>query len=129
MVRARRFGWIGVFPALVLLGAPSPASASDAVVIVRTYNTYGMPQHVVRSASETVRSLFSDAGIAARWRDCRVVGKDVRSDTDPCSDSLMPNEVIVRLVGGRGAIEVNATVSLGDAFIDPLTKAGSLATI
>jgi hypothetical protein len=39
----------------------------------------------------------------------------------------MPDEVIVRLVGGRDAIPVEATVSLGDAFIDPLTKAGSLA--
>jgi hypothetical protein len=114
--------------ALVSLSAGN-AAAADHVVIIRAYNTYGVSEQAVRTASRTLRRLFSDAGIDAKWRDCRVVGRRARHENDPCADPLKPNELIVRVVGGRAITGADGTMSLGDAFIDPETKKGALATV
>lgn len=130
MTRFLRDRWVRVFAIVVSWIAPVAAAASDHhVVIVRTYNTYGMSKDAVRTATYTVRRLFSDAGITTIWRDCRIAGRPARADTDACADSLKPNEVIVRVVAGRDPFRDDRTMTLGDSFIDPLTRAGSLATV
>jgi hypothetical protein len=114
----------------VSLLVPTAAAAADHVVIVRTYNTYGVSEHAARIASRTVKRLLSDAGIDAKWRDCRIVGRPAEPDTDPCADQVRPNELIVRLVAGKAAApREDGTVTLGDSFIDPVSKTGSLATV
>lgn len=129
MSGALRGTLIKALATLVWLTTASTAAASDHTLIVRIYNTYGVPEHAVRTASRTVRGLFSDAGIDAKWRDCRIVGRRKHKEADPCSDPLKPNELIVRVVTGRAIASSDATMSLGDAFIDPITKKGALATI
>lgn len=114
---------------LVCLAFASGASASDQVVVVRVYNSYGVSDHASRTASRTVHRLFQDAGLDTKWRHCRVVGRRAPLETDACSDSLRPNELIVRIVAGPQSASQDATMTLGDAFIDPATKAGALATV
>lgn len=114
---------------LVWLLAASGAVASDHTVIVRAYNTYGVSDRAVQTASQTVRRLFLDAGIDAQWRDCRIVGRRIQRKADPCGEPLKTNELIVRVVAGRAIASNDATMALGDAFIDPVTRAGALATI
>jgi hypothetical protein len=117
------------FAALLWLMATSAAAAADHVVILRAYNTYGVSDHAVQTASRTVRRLFSDAGIDAKWRDCRIVGRRSNQKSDPCSDPLKANELIVRVVAGTAIEDGDATMTLGNAFIDPVTRNGALATI
>ena len=129
MTRAVRRISAGAVAVLVWLSAARDASAHDRGVIVRVYNTYGVSDHTARTAADTVRRLFRDAGIETRWRYCRVVGRRTPLERDPCSDSLKANELIVRIVAGAPLPPGDATMSLGDAFIDPATKAGALATV
>lgn len=114
---------------LVPQSAAAAAEPSEHVVIVRAYNTYGVSEHAVRTAARIVRRLFSDAGIDAKWRDCRIAGRRKSHESDPCSDPLKPNELIVRVVGGNAIASGDTTMSLGDAFIDPVTREGALATV
>jgi len=114
---------------LVCLAFASGASASDQIVIVRAYNTYGLPAHVMRTASAAVRQLFRDAGIETHWRRCRIVGRRTPEESDLCANPLEPNELIVRIVRGPPLPSGDATMSLGDAFVDPATKTGALATV
>ncbi len=129
MSGALRVASISALTIVVWLLSAGVAAASDHSVIVRAYNTYGVPEHAVRAASRTVRQLLGDAGIDARWRDCRIVGKRARRDTDPCSDRLKSNELIVRVVTGSAIGSGDVTMALGDAFIDPATREGALATV
>jgi hypothetical protein len=120
---------IGATATLVSLSACGVAFASDHVVMVRAYNSYGLSQPAVRDASRTVCRLLSTAGLGIRWRDCRIAGRGNNRGADSCSDPLGPNEVIVRLVSGRAVVNASGTIALGDAFIDPVSRTGALATV
>ena len=65
-----------------------------------------------RSASQTVRRLFLDAGIDAQWRDFRIVGRRIQRKADPCGEPLKTNELIVRVVAGRAIASNDATMAL-----------------
>jgi len=106
------------------IGAPI-VSASSPVVIVRTYNTYGVGDGEMQTAARTLHGLLSAVAIAIRWRTCRVAGRT--SMADACAEPVAANELIVRLVESTG-VQTEST-TLGDAFIDPVSKSGSLATI
>jgi hypothetical protein len=73
--------------------------------------------------------LFSTAGIEARWKNCRVAGSRAAVSADACADPIVPNEVIVRIVAAPTAVRKDSTITLGDAFVDPMSRSGSLATI
>jgi hypothetical protein len=119
---------VGVLATLIWLSSTSGAAAADQVVI-KAYNTYGLPEHAARTVSRTVHRLFTDAGIETKWRHCRVVGRRTSLEQDPCSNVLAPNELIVRIVGGAAVGSGDPTMALGDAFIDPVTRQGALATV
>jgi hypothetical protein len=101
-------------------------SASSPIVVVRTYNTYGVAPGELQTAARTLHRLLSSVAIAIRWRTCRVAGQTPAAD--PCVDPVAANEVIVRLVESIGAGQAESA-ALGDAYIDPVLKTGSLATI
>src|SRR5262249_40388443 len=60
-----------------------------------------------------------------RWRTCRVAGRTPTAD--PCADPVSADEIVVRLVESTG-VQTEST-TLGDAFVDPVLKSGSMATI
>jgi len=119
---------IGALAALVWLSSSIGAEAADQVVI-KAYNTYGLSDHAARTVSRTVQQLFTDAGVETKWRHCRVVGRRTPLEQDPCSNVLAPNELIVRIVAGAAVAAADPTMALGDAFIDPVTRQGALATV
>jgi hypothetical protein len=67
----------------ILAVTVSPA-APAAGVIVRAYNTYGVPSRDIHTASQTVQLLLSTIAIDTRWRNCRVAGRPPH-EADPCS--------------------------------------------
>jgi hypothetical protein len=116
---------------LLLVSQPPAhgASAPGQVVVVRTYDTYGISDQAARTAARVVNRLFEDAGIQTKWRRCRVVGRNNPRESDPCADVVKPNELIIRVLGGPVLEPDDTTMSLGDAFIDPVTQKGALATV
>jgi hypothetical protein len=100
-------------------------SASSPIIVVRTYNTYGVSPGELQTAARTLHGLMSAVSIAIRWRTCRVVGR--APTADPCADPVSADEIVVRLVESTG-VQTEST-TLGDAFVDPVLKSGSMATI
>ena len=77
--------------------AYAQAGASQRV-IVRSYNTIGLPLSMVDRAESTVGELLHEAGIDSSWRNCRTNNGPSSESDDVCGDVLNPSEVIVRIV-------------------------------
>src|ERR1044071_1040630 len=108
--------------------AAGPLAAPTRTVILRTYNVCGLPARDVQTAARTVSALLSTVAIETQWRNCAIVGRARESTSDACNDALTPNELIVRLVAGAEVPSASSS-TLGYAFVDPVRKTGSLATI
>jgi hypothetical protein len=121
-----------VILAVPLAAASQSAAAvpSPATLTLRAYNTYGVPGAELRTAVRTVEAMLSRVAIATIWRNCRVVGRRSADETDPCSDRVGVNELIIRVVGAAGqAAKTEAGAPLGYSSIDGQLRKGTLATI
>jgi hypothetical protein len=131
-VRPLHPAWIAVFVVATLpLVWTSPAvalAASTRRVIVRTYDTYGFSPSDIRTASRTVNGLLSTIAIDMRWRNCRIATRRETRMLDACADPIARNEFIVRMIGVDMPSDA-AGMTLGYAFVDPVLRTGSLATI
>jgi len=105
---------------------PSVRAEDPAVVVVRAYNTYGVPASQLKTAERTVRGLLESTGIAATWRGCRVTHDDQNPLADPCDDRVAVNEVIVRIVA---SVEGLPGFALGYSYVDAAHGRGTLATV
>jgi hypothetical protein len=112
---------------LSLLAVSASTAGPASPVIVRAYNTYGVPSREMRTAALTVQRVLSMIPIDMRWRNCGVVAAPVVHAVDQCDDPVARNEVIVRVVAALIPPEPDAP--LGDSFIDPVLGTGTLATV
>jgi hypothetical protein len=124
-MRSLRLVWLTAVASLCLVAAPD---ALTRTVVMRTYNTYGLPAADVRTASRTVRRLLWFVDIDVRWRNCVIAGRSSELATDACADPMAANDIIVRLLGGVTP-PPGLDTTLGYAYVDPVLKTGSLATI
>jgi hypothetical protein len=102
-------------------------AAEPALVVVRTYNSFGVPTGQLHTAELITKGLLESVGIRAIWRDCRIVNRAMDAASDPCVDPVAANEVIVRIV--TSAAEGTAAYKLGFAYVDPVSASGTLATV
>src|SRR5688572_9055681 len=73
-------------------GADAPAD-----LIVRLYNSSGIPAAELLAARRAAESILRETGLGVRFRHCgRAVLPDVAAD--PCQESLEPFEVVVRVI-------------------------------
>jgi hypothetical protein len=96
-------------------------------LVVRSYNTIGLPLPMLDDAESTVDSLLREAGIESSWRNCRTSNGPSSESDDVCGDVLNPSEVIVRIVGAPRAI--TDVEVLGYSHVDPYRRQGTLATV
>jgi hypothetical protein len=83
-------------------------------LVVRIYDTYGVPGDQLARARMTVDGIMKTAGVAVTWTQC------------PCPLPVGASELIVRLTGASPASE---PASLGFSYVDIDHKAGTLATV
>jgi hypothetical protein len=114
-----------VVPLVASSPTPPPPAAT---VILRAYNTYGVPLSELRTAYRTVQTMLASVAITTVWRNCRIVGRRSADETDPCTDRVGVNELIIRVVGGSRS-ELEAGAPLGYSAIDGRLRNGTLATI
>jgi hypothetical protein len=107
-------------------GAQAQAVPSQRVV-VRSYNTMGVPLPVLHHAEATVGELLREAGIDSRWRDCKTSNGPSALSTDVCVDVVNESEVIVRVV--RTPRAITDVEVLGYSHVDPYRRQGTLATV
>jgi hypothetical protein len=84
-------------------------------VIVRLYDTQGLPQNTVAAAQTEAVQILRNADIDLRWKDC-----------SPCMRPAGPVELMVRLAASTPA---SAPGSLGFSYVDTQKKIGTLATV
>ena len=113
-------------------------SADDSCVVVRVYDTGNAASEVRAASMRIAAAIVEDAGIAVDWHDCSDSGDS------SCKKSPRTLNLIVRImptfvaVPGkavlRSSVETHESVGrsdvqLGFAVIDPVTRAGTMATI
>lgn len=96
-------------------------------IVVRSYNTVGVPGSMLDDAESTVSGLLHEAGIDARWRNCRTTNGPSSQSSDSCADVLNASEVIVRIV--RTPRAITDVEVLGYSHVDPYRRQGTLATV
>ena len=96
-------------------------------VVVRSYNTIGLPLPMLDDAESTVGSLLREAGIDSSWRNCRTSNGPSSESDDVCGDVLNPSEVIVRIV--RAPRAITDVEVLGYSHVDAYRRQGTLATV
>ncbi len=83
-------------------------------VVVRIYDTHGLPPAELAAARSAAERILSDADIAVRWADC------------PCGKPVGPVELMIRVARSTPDSEA---ASLGFSYVDLRSKAGTLATV
>jgi hypothetical protein len=113
---------------IVVVSSPAFAEPDSAHnIVVRSYDSMGVPLATLERAESTVQKLLGVAGIHAGWRNCRTSGGPTSRSHDLCDDVLSASEVIVRIV--RAPRSVPDAESLGYSHVDPYRRQGTLATV
>lgn len=89
----------------------------NLTVVVRTYDTAGVPSTVLDRARAGVDQMLNAVGIQPVWRSCA---------TGLCTEPPMPSELEVRIAN---ATPSSPRDSLGSSEVDLSRQAGTLATI
>ena len=106
---------------LVTIGG-SVAAESPVTLIVRLYNTAGIPPDELAVARGAADAILRDTGLDVRFRQCS-------GATDSCDQPLAHSEVVVRIID---APSFNATLepdAFGLTYIIKSTNRGWLATL
>ncbi len=83
-------------------------------LVVRVYDSYGLPPQQLAEARTTAARILDGAGVEIRWRDC------------PCAGPVGPVELVVRVTPSTAESEPG---SLGFSYVDVDRRAGTLATV
>jgi hypothetical protein len=126
-----------VLSLVVVTLLPLPASAAETLwteIIVRVYDTTGVPPDARRAALKIAASTVSSASIDVVMRTCPGSSKRQPSPAsrrpDPCNSPLIPGELALRIVVSGDAVDDDrSTRPLGEALIDTKARTGVLATV
>ena len=83
-------------------------------VVVRVYDTQGLPAGELAAARTAAEQILKDADIKVRWADC------------PCNTPVGPVELMVRVSASTAGSRAGA---LGFSYVDVSHKTGTLATV
>jgi hypothetical protein len=87
------------------------------VVVIRLYNTFGVPDETVHRARAEADAILASAGVQVTWRDCEAAA---------CADAAGKTQLVVRVAAAPAAAR---DAMLGYSYIDLETRSGVLATI
>jgi hypothetical protein len=130
--------WIAGVSALLVVVNSAHAQSVSQDLIIRVYNSAGIPRDEVAAAERAADRIFRRAGLHPRWRECRTARGPSMAAGDPCTDVLQPRELVARFVGAAAADAADAAgagdnagadTMLGYALIDGDAQAGTMATV
>lgn len=116
-----------VMGALVGIAMGGRVTAEPRVALtVRIYNTSGIPAPEVLAARRAIEASFQDTGLDLILRHC---GRPVFPyAADPCSESLKPLEMVVRIIVAPSDDPTTQPEASGVAYVLRETDRGWLAT-
>ena len=100
---------------------------ADMRVVIRTYDSVGLPVADLESAVATATGILEASGLEMAWHACEVAL--VRNTAHPCATPLGANEIAVRIVRLTTEAGYRGELSLGYSLVDTATRSGALATI
>lgn len=96
-------------------------------VVIRTYDTAGVPAADLMSAVATATDILESSGLEMAWHACEVAL--VRNAAHACAAPLGANEIAVRIVRLTTDAGYRGELPLGYSLVDTATRSGTLATI
>jgi hypothetical protein len=103
-------------------------SLSNAQIVVRTYNNYGIQADDLAAARIHVETAFKAAAIGLSWVHCWERDTEVADNSVVCRQPLKANEVILRLQSANGR-PGQRYVSMGFALVNIADGVPFLATV
>ena len=117
---------------IAIAGSAGAQTRERELLVVRSYNAFGIASNTMQSAERGLTATFAAAGIDVHWRECRTARPAAprtarRPAPAPCDEVLMPREVVVRIVQApRTERDPNV---LGFSYVDTRVKRGTLGTV
>jgi hypothetical protein len=103
-------------------------ATSSVTLIVRLYNTSGIPTPELLAGRNAAESILRDTGMDVRFRQCgRLVSPE--DPADPCDDLLKPSEVVVRVIDAPPFTANLLPEAYGVSYVVRETNHGWLATV
>jgi hypothetical protein len=105
--------------------SPARAGAGDLgpvrpTLVVRTYDTFGVPGRDLSTAEATAARVFDGIGVRVVWMNCGSAHHHFTGVAAPCDEPLTTGEVILRIAGaGAGSGDEKDTASMGFALVSP----------
>jgi hypothetical protein len=121
-----------LWSSFALMAASVPeASASrpiiQPVVVIRSYNTFGVSHADLAAADVTADEILRAIGLETRWLDCGQATSP-RDLAAACGAPLGANEFILRILESTVDVE-SGDVPLGTSIVDVRTGAGVMSTV
>ena len=115
----------GVLVAMAI--AVGVSAEPRAALTVRLYNTSDIPAPELLAARRAIDATFQNTGLDLIVRHC---GRPVlpEDSVDPCSESLKPLEMVVRIIDAPGNNPTIQSEACGVAYVLKETDRGWLAT-
>lgn len=109
---------------IAIAGSADAQTRERELLVVRSYNVFGVASSTMRSAERGLITTFAGAGIDVHWRECRT---SRRPSLARCDEVLLPREVVIRIVQ-TPRTERDPNV-LGFSYVDTRMKRGTLGTV
>lgn len=121
----------GVVAALVAGHGLFGGAAGEAAVVVnnllvRVYDTAGVPEADRRRAFARANEILARVELDAAWLECPAGGLRAPST---CADPPGPGELVLRVVRSTAAADERHPHALGYSLVDTRSGAGTLATV
>jgi len=122
---ATNWPWLTV--TALLIGTASPARTDAGALapvrptlVVRAYDTFGVPARDLSTAEATAARIFERIGIRVVWMHCGRAPRHLTGATAACGKPLTTGEVILRIgSAGPGFRDDKDTTSMGFAVVSP----------
>src|SRR5262249_43939815 len=118
-------GLLFVMPAAVAAQTDGP---TGPVVVIRTYNSFGVPAEDLLAARAEAQATLHEAGVEVSWLDCGFRHGQASEAPRRCDEPLGGNDLVLRLQAGGGSGSTRF-VSMGFSLVSKGAGPAYLSTV
>ncbi len=116
-----RFGTVGIVAVLLLIipgvvRAENDETPHRPLLVIRTYNNYGISRENLRVAQVSAEAVLKDAGIDVRWLDCGQKSIEPNGESRSCEQTRASNELLLR-IQAKGPVGRTRNASMGFSLV------------
>ncbi len=123
---------VGTLAGLLFMMPAAVAAQTDGlagpVVVIRTYNSFGVPTEDLLAARAEAQATLREAGVDVSWLDCGFRHGQAPEAPRGCGEPLGGNDLVLRLQAGAGS-GLTRFVSMGFSLVSTGAGAAYLSTV